>query len=171
MRERDARYSRDNDEEQRQIARDSARRVVARLREALGVTRDVDVGPALGRQESAAGNWVWRGSVPREACEMAAQISGRSLAWIVTGRETADDAAPDDSSTAGDADSVPSVEDPRLDAITSWWVDWWASASEEERTWALVQLRRAIPECAEPIRRRIDVAGKRRRNAHDGDDD
>jgi hypothetical protein len=131
--------------------RNAARRVIARLREALGVRSDREIGPLLGRSESVAGNWGLRGSVPREIIERVAEITERPVSWILYGNAVGE---PAPRYQAGAAD-------PRLDAICDWWRDWWMNASEEERTWALVQLRRAIPESAEPIMRRIANARRK----------
>lgn len=124
-------------------ARRQARQVVRRIRNALGVCSDREIGPRLGRRDSVAANWTHRGSVPDAIIETVSEISKRSADWIRHG------------------DSVrelpgPYRKDIRLEAITEWWKEWWASASEEERVWALVQLRRAFPESAEPIRRRVE---------------
>jgi hypothetical protein len=138
---------------------------VARLRQVLGVANDAQLGRALGLRESAPGNWRARDSVPYRQCVEIAAERGVSLDWLLLGRgppkPRREDAPPTgvEEPRPVDPDGYaanrqrPPPDDRRLDAVLRWWRTWWGSADEEERTWALVQLRRAIPESAEPIRR------------------
>jgi len=131
------------------------------MREALGVRTDAELARALGLRESAPGNWRARDSVPYRQCVEIATDRGVQLDWLVLGRgppKPGADQVEDAQGGYGQRGPPGEAEDARLSAVCGWWRDWWTTASEEERTWAMVQLRRAIPEAAEPIRRAIEEA-------------
>jgi len=141
----------------------SAESVVRRMRQSLGAGTDAELARALGLRESAPGNWRARDSVPYRQCAEIATGRGVSLDWLLLGRgppRPGADQIGDAQASYGQRAPPVHPDDVRLGAICDWWRDWWATASEEERTWALVQLRRAIPESAEPVRRLIE--GQRR---------
>ena len=164
-----------SDTEREQPAAPTAGDVLDRLQMALGVESDRELSRRLGQSPSAAGNWRDRGSVPYSHCVSVALELGLSLDWLLLGRglPTYPSVAPLPSPRVEEpqpraiepravsterayfvrAGPPTGPTDRRLDAILRWWRTWWGSADEEERTWALVQLRRAIPESAEPIRR------------------
>lgn len=149
--------------------------VLDRLARVLEVAGDRELSRALGQSPSAAGNWRSRGSVPYSHCVSVALERGVSLDWLLTGRERAPQTreiaplryaslappvAPPDAPR-----EPPRDDDPRLAAVIAWWRDWWARAPEEDRTWALVQLRRAIPESAEAVRQAIDEGASAERTS------
>ena len=142
----------------------SADAVVERMRDVMGVANDAQLGRALGLRESAPGNWRARNSVPYRQCVEIAADRGVSLDWLLLGRGArgygiGEAPAPEYLRPAPLPEpraASPPTGDRRLDAILAWWRAWWAAADDDERTWALVQLRRAIPECAEPIRRAVE---------------
>ena len=54
----------------------------------------------------------------------------------------------------GDCDGAPRL--PQALGFLAWYARWWWSATDDERTWAEVQLRRALPEYAEQISARTN---------------
>lgn len=148
------------------VSQAEADAVIDRLREALGCASDADLVRALDLTAGAVANWRKRATVPYSHCVAAARAQDWSLDWLLLGRgprrhdwisdapvsyasadpQALTDAAP----TADDA-----TRDPRLAAVIAWWMDWWDSHNDEWRSWALVQLHRAIPESADWVRRWI----------------
>lgn len=150
-RERRKRQVRDSESHGRDFARRHARAVVSRLRQALSVATDTELGPLFGRTESAAGNWVHRGSVPREICERAAEMSGQPLSWIEHGgveeeRASWSACSPDQEATAptasrGEAGVSPiTPADQRVAALHGWLDAWWRAADDEEKAWLIVEI-------------------------------
>lgn len=126
---------------------------------------------------SVVSNWKRRGTVPLSECLQLARRYGVTLDWLLTGegamyRRAAPSSVRDSDSAGEDAIGLwlaqdegpfdglfgppeqPQPPDRRLAAVLDWWRAWWATASEEDRVWALVQLRRNIPEAGEWLRRR-----------------
>jgi hypothetical protein len=147
--------------QQNERDRELARSVVSRLRTALGVARDTDIGPALGRKTSVAGSWIYRGQVPRDVIQEAARLTGRSERWLAGGvsegcvseyrvttpsvqADVASSIAPLPDGAAQTAarhrrDGHP--QDERLSALLAWLEALWAESTEEERAWLIVELR------------------------------
>lgn len=133
--------------------------IVDRLREVYGVASDADLARRLATGSSTVNNWRVRGSVPYAQVVDAARETGTSLDWLLLGLGPRERGAAED--PAGYA--VPPAEptpgpsgggDARLACLMEWWAHWWAGASEDDKVWAMVQMRRAFPEAAEWLRRR-----------------
>ena len=163
---------------------------------ALGVEGDRDLSRKLGQSPSAAGNWRARGTVPYSHCVSVALELGLSLDWLLLGRglptyaprdpparptppaQVAEPAPREPPAPTGagrglyftrDAGANRAPADARLAAILRWWTSWWQTADEDERSWALVQLRRAIPESAEPIARFARASDAAEETTRDGE--
>lgn len=61
--------------------------IKARMREALGCRTDAELARRLGRHPGPISQWRRRGSIPKHAIDTAALISGRSVEWILTGKD------------------------------------------------------------------------------------
>lgn len=129
--------------------------VVLRLREVYGCASDSALARRLRVGTSTINNWRARGSVPAKYLTDAALTAGVSLAWL-TGADlrSGEEPAPYTVTSGGTAAPAADAPDPRLAAVLEWWAHWWAGASEDDKVWALVQMRRAFPEAAEWLRRR-----------------
>jgi hypothetical protein len=97
----------------------------------------------LGTNKSTVSSWRGRNSVPIDVLSRFAIERGSSLDWLLLGRGSRDQAG------SRAIDESPAGHDVRMDAVLQWWRRWWSLAGEDERTWALVQLRRAFPEFRE----------------------
>lgn len=139
--------------------------VVDRLRQVYEVGSDADLARHLDVGTSTISNWRSRGTVPYPHCVEVARRTGTALDWLVLGLGPRQAQAREDPAPylvagvpvalplPGPAPNGHSEPDPRLAAVLAWWQHWWVSASEADRTWAIVQLRRAFPEAAEWLRR------------------
>ena len=141
------------------------RDVLDRLKQVAGVSKDVDLAERIGVKPNVVANWRARGHVPPGAVLSAATKLGVRVE-VITGRLPDDSCVRDgpawDAPTIAPPEQSQSAEDPRLDAVLAWWAHYWETHDADERTWALVQLRRAIPEAGEWIRRYLrERAGER----------
>lgn len=142
---------------------ESGAAIVERMIDLLGVKNQSALADALGVSSDVVAKWKKRGTRPYTECLHLARSRGASLEWLLTGegeklKQPNGDApkdSPSESSRHGVYDSRHGYEeeDVRLAAVISWWRSWWAGADEDERSWAMVQLRRAIPESDAWIRR------------------
>lgn len=69
--------------------------VINRMREAISARNDGQVGEFLGSSKQTVYNWKNRGSIPIEYCVKFAAMTGRSLDWLIFGK--------DEQSAAGEA--------------------------------------------------------------------
>ncbi len=126
--------------------------VLARLRQALGCASDAELSRVLGVRPGAVANWRNRGAVPASQLVAIATKHDLDLGWVTTGQagEVREDQPPLFVTRTDHGQA-----DPRLAAVLRWWREWWDTHDEEDRAWALVQLRRAIPEAGEFVRRAL----------------
>ena len=77
--------------------------VINRMREAISARNDGQVGEFLGSSKQTVYNWKNRGSIPIEYCVKFSALTGRSLDWLIFGKE--------DSQSANEA-GAPYLIDP-----------------------------------------------------------
>lgn len=143
--------------------------VLQRLKQAAGVEKDADLAVRIGVRPNVVANWRSRGRVPPAAVLKAAQRLGVSVEEV-TNRQPdpmvrdhgggyqaeTDGPRPPQPVRAPPPGLDPAAGDPRLAAVLAWWTHYWMHHDPEERAWALVQFRRAIPEAGEWMRRWIE---------------
>jgi transcriptional regulator with XRE-family HTH domain len=126
--------------------------VIARAKQLLGFSTDTELASLLGLSTGGLANYKKRKSVPWGRLIRTLRSRGISLDALMLDEfplvnSQSQDSGQWQSSLQTQAQAPP--PDPRLAAVLAWWRQWWAQASEAERTWALVQLARAFPEYAE----------------------
>lgn len=126
--------------------------VIDRLRQALEVTTDVDLGAAFGHGSSTVGAWRSRNRVPYAECVNVAIRKGLSLDWLLLGIGEPAPAA----GVADDSRTSYQVVDrePRFARLTGFLRHWFEHSDEDGKAWLEMQLARAVPEYAQWVARR-----------------
>ena len=91
--------------------------IVDRMKEVVGVSKDVELADALGASRSTPGVWKIRDRIPFAECMEIAEKHGVSLDWLVLGRMSGVD-EPGPEARAADRDEGPAsayVEFPAFD--------------------------------------------------------
>lgn len=130
----------------------SADEIMDRLKEALEAPSDGALAKRLGVGRMTVSNWRRRDSRPYPFCIEVALREDVSLDWLLLGRGpmrrsdvelAVRDEGPKEWSGNGDQASWR-----RLRQIQQWEREWWFLASEEERIWYDLHLRRTVLEYA-----------------------
>lgn len=62
--------------------------IMARMSEAMGVTKDIDLAKAIGETQSKVASWKRVKSPPAVSCFEVAMHTGRSIEWLLLGTES-----------------------------------------------------------------------------------
>lgn len=134
----------------------SADDVIDRLKVALGIVSDADLCRRFKLAPATVSNWRNRDSVPFAFCVSICQQNQISLDWILLGRGSRE--WPPTVATYGKANDWTGERigeyqatrgtDPesRPNGFKRWLLMWWATAPDDERTWMIVQLKKALPD-------------------------
>lgn len=110
----------------------SAMRVAPSLR---AFARDVGISDSVLRQYLSG-----KSEPTRPVLIALASAAGVDLAWLATGEgrcRQLDEGGP-----------IP-VEDLPVESMRTWLLDWWRSASKDERVWLQIEMARCFPEYAD----------------------